>query len=405
MKILLLSLIFEPDVCSGSYIFSDLATEFVKMGHEVKVITTTPHYDEKNAFEKRKLLTKTKYKWLYKSNYNGAEVFHINVKPKKGNIIDRFVTFYKLQTKALKIAKKLKLDADVIYSQTPPMTIGMYANKIARLIGCKSVNILQDLWVDAVYRKKKISKFLYRILLKIEKKILLKSSVITTLSDEMKQVVDSKTSHKKAAFVIPNFVNTSIYKPLTKNYRREFGFTDEDFIISYVGNIGKAQDLTPLLDIAKIDQKIKIVIAGNGALENYYKEICKNESIKNVKFLGYVSRDESVKINSISDMCSIMLANHVTSTSFPSKVYTIMACGKPILLSCNQESSIANFVKNNQIGMLFDKEELLKIFKSRDYSKLYKYGQNGLKLSAEKYTCSVVAKQYLDVVRLWKKTF
>lgn len=400
MKILLFSLIFEPDVCSGSYIFSDLATEFVKMGHEVKVITTTPHYDEKNAIEKRKLLTKTKYKWLYKSNYNGAEVFHIDVKPRKGNTIDRLITFYKFQTKSLKIVKKLHLDADVIYSQTPPMTIGLYANRIAKFTHSKSVNILQDLWVDAVYRKGKISKFLYNILLKIEKKILLKSSYVTTLSNEMKQVVDKKMNCKKTSFIVPNFVNNDIYKPLVKNYRSEFGYGDDDFIISYVGNIGKAQDLTPLLNIAKRDKRIKILVAGNGALENHYKEICRNESIDNVKFLGYVSREESVKINSISDMCSIMLANHVTSTSFPSKVYTIMACSKPILLSCNKESSIANFVIDNKIGILFDENDLLTISENRENDKLRVYGENGLKLSKEKYSCSVVAKQYLDLINL-----
>ena len=52
MKILLYSLVFAPDISSNSFLFTDLAKEFKKQGHEVAVITTTPHYDEKNALEK-----------------------------------------------------------------------------------------------------------------------------------------------------------------------------------------------------------------------------------------------------------------------------------------------------------------------------------------------------------------
>lgn len=400
MNIILFSLIFEPDVCSGSYIFSDLASEFIKLGHKVTVITTTPHYDEKNAIEKRKLLTKTKYKWLFKSNYNGAEVHHINVKPRKGNIINRFMTFYKLQTKSLKIVKKLNLKADVIYSQTPPMTIGRYANKIANHLNAKSVFIVQDLWLDAVYQKRKIPKFLYKILLSIEKKEMLESTLVTTLSSEMKEVIANKLENKKTVFVVPNFANTKIYQPLATNYRKQIGYLDTDFVISYVGNIGNAQDLSPLILLAKKNKNIKILIAGNGTKEAHYKHIVEEEKLENIKFLGYVSREETVKINSMSDICAVMLAQHINSYSFPSKIYTIMACEKPILLSSQLDSATSKFVLENKIGLVCDvndKNAFCNI--NFDKTKLQIYARNGRRLVNEKFSSLAVAKEYLELVK------
>lgn len=400
MNIILFSLIFEPDVCSGSYIFSDLASEFIKLGHKVTVITTTPHYDEKNAIEKRKLLTKTKYKWLYKSNYNGAEVFHIDVKPRKGNTIDRLITFYKFQTKSLKIVKKLHLDADVIYSQTPPMTIGRYGNKIAKLVNGKSVFIIQDLWLDAVCQKNKLPRLICKILSSVEKKEMLNSTFVTTLSPEMKEVIEKKLDSKKRIFVIPNFANTKIYHPIEKNYRNEYGYADNDIIISYVGNIGNAQDLAPLIEFAKSNNNIKILIAGNGTKEVYYKDIVKKEKITNIKFLGYVSREETVKINAISDLCAVMLAKHINSFSFPSKIYTIMACKKPILLSSQLDASASNFVEKNKIGFVCDvndKKSFEKIV--LDKKILKSMADNGYKVVEDEYSCSAVAKKYLELIK------
>ena len=404
MNIILFTLIFEPDTCAGSYIFSDFATELIKRGHKVTVITTTPHYDEKNAEQKKKTLISGEKKYYYKSNFNGAEVYHIDVGTKKGNFLNRIKTFFLFQTKAVKIVKKMRIPCDVIYSQTPPMTIGGFANKIAKFKRAKSVLIVQDLWLDAVYNKGKINKFLYKILSFFERRDLKRTTYITTLSSEMKNVLVQKTKNKKEVFIIPNFVNDNIYYPINNISKKDLGFNENKFTVSYVGNIGKAQNLMPLIYLAENNHDVEVIVAGNGVDEAKYKNIVEEKGLQNFKFLGYVSREKSASINAVSDICCIMLGEHVVSTSFPSKLYTIMGMGKPVLVSSSKHSSVAKFVLEENIGVHCDVKEKQSIINEvekciKNREKISDMGHKALLLCKEKYTSSVVCDEYLSLVK------
>lgn len=405
MNIILYTLIFPPDTCSNSYIFSDLALEFKKRGHNVSVVTTTPHYDEFNAEQKTKELIKSEKKWFFKSDFFGIPVYHIKVGLKKGNFFQRIKTFYAFQFKALKLIKTTKIKADVVYCQTPPMTIGFFANKISKYLGAKSVFINQDLWLDAIYKKKKIGKNLYKILSRFEKKEMISSTYVTSISDYMKNEIERKLNNKKKVCLVPNFANTELYKPVFENYRQRYNLSDSDFVVSYVGNIGKAQNLNPLIEIALKFPNVKILLAGNGTeLEKYTKTIL-DKNINNIQYLGYVSREESVIINSVSDLCCILLGQHVVNTSFPSKVYTIMACGKPCFVSSNISSEVYNFVSKSDIGYCTNVNDTDNVLNTINYcihhkDELKKRGDNGLALVKTKYSVGKVADMYLDLLKV-----
>ena len=404
MKILLYSLIFAPDVCSNAYVFSDMAREMKRQGHDVSVITTTPHYDEATSAQKKEALSFGKKSWYRMSNYNGIPVFHINVAPRKGGIKQRLETFYKFHKYAPKIIKEEQLHADVVIAQTPPMTVGLVCKKMARMMNAKSLLILQDLWLDAMVNRGKIKGLIKGVLEKIERYEYRQIDAVSTISDVMADKVKPKVKDTKKIHVIPNFVDTSIYHPIEvdNDIRAQYGLSEHDFVISYVGNIGNAQDLTPLIECAKAQPDIKVLIAGNGVKEHEFRE--KAKGVSNVKFLGFVPREETLLINAVSNVCMVMLASHVVATSFPSKTYTIMAMAKPIVITCGEGSAAGTFIEENKIGWAINSDDIegfnrLISHLSTNREVLKEYGENAFNVIQKGYSEKVVVEQYSDLIK------
>lgn len=408
MKILLYSLIFAPDVCSNAYVFSDMAKEMKRQGHNVTVITTTPHYDEKTSAQKKAALLPGQKLYYRRSVFEGIQVYHIDVPPKKGSRVDRVKTFYRLHKYATRVIKDENIEADIVLAQTPPPIIAAVdCHRLAKKLHAKSVLILQDLWVDSMVKKGKLKEPFRTILQSVERKQYNKLDAVCTISAVMANVVSQKLDTKERLHIIPNFVDTTVYHPtaVTPEMRAKYGISENDFVISYVGNIGNAQDLMPLLEYAKAHQNdnIKVLIAGNGTKEEYYRQMM--DGVGNVKFLGYVPREETLQINAVSDVCLVMLAKHVIETSFPSKIYTIMAMRKPILITCGAKSAAGQFIEENSVGWSVRTDssnefeqvmrELIKKPKAIDT-----YGENALKLIHSEYSQNVVIEKY---IKLFKK--
>lgn len=404
MKVLLYSLIFPPDTCSNSFVFADLAKGLIEAGDQVVVVTTTPHYDEEHALKKKNQLEIGAKKWYRKSIYKGASVFHIDVATTKGGTLQRLITFFRFHHFAKSILRIEKIEADVVIAQTPPMTIGLDTIALANKLKASSVLVLQDLWLDAMVDSGKIKGPLKQLLRFVEKWEYRKINTVTTIDKSMALRIEEISGVKPQ--IIPNFVDTELFYPISpkKSIYIKYGMDESDFIISYVGNIGEAQDLEPLLSYAKYNPKVKILIAGNGVKENYYRSMAVQNKLNNVLFLGYVTREEAAEINAISTICSVMLAKHVFATSFPSKIYSIMAMARPIFICCMPDNSAGRFVEENKIGWHASTVNLQQVNKMFDYISLHREecverGKNGYNLIKRDYALENIVNRYRAIYR------
>ena len=403
-KILLHSLLFSPDATANSYIFSDLAIELQKLGHEVSVITTTPHYGVLKENIQKQPLLKGKNKWYKISDFhNGIKCMHIVVPTEKGGMKQRAITYVKFHHYAQKLVKIEEIKADIVISQSPPLTIGLVGAKIAKKLKAKSVYVVQDLFPDGPIEQGKIkNKALIWILRKLEKKVYRKNSALVAISEGIQKNLSKRVPKGKNVTLIPNFVNTEIYRP--HPYDIEYSEAHQlqgKFVISYVGNIGNAHDLSPLIEAAVSlrDRNIEFLIAGNGIKQKYYEDMAREKHAENIRFLGYVQREETVKINSVSDLCLVMLASHVKGTSFPSKIYTLMGMKKPILLMSSKECDASNFVEKNGIGVFVengDTDGFISKIKElcNDSNRLEEFGKRGLDLVIKEYSKEKIGDCY-----------
>lgn len=399
MNILLYSIIYPPDVCSNAFVFADLTDEFLRRGHQVTVITTTPHYGGSADG-----LSDGKTRWYRKSEFHGATVYHICVGGEKGDVFRHLDTYAKFHHYALRLKKVEKFTVDVVISQTPPPILaGHTARRLGKQLDAKTVLILQDAWVDNILRHRRIGKMPYRILSAIEKTVYKKQDAVITLSEDMANTVRPKIGSERL-YVIPNPVNTEIYRPKenTAELKKKYNINDADFVVSYAGNLGAAQDLHPLIEYAKTKPDVKVLIAGNGKREAEFREA--TDGADNIVFLGYISREETTEVNAVSDVCMVMLSDYITDTCFPSKLPTIMAMGKPVALCCRANCGVSRYVTENGIGLVSDvnrPEEFARMMERfREDSALQKQcAENAYRAALRDFSLQSIGEQYERLLR------
>lgn len=412
-KVLMHSLLFSPDATANSYIFSDIASQLQINNHEVSVITTTPHYGVlKENLEKQPLMPGKK-KWYKASDFHGIKCFHIVVPSEKGGMMQRLTTFLKFHYFALKLLKVEHINADVVLTQSPPLTIGIVNGLIARKLKAKGIYVVQDLFPDGPIVQGKIKNpLLIFVLRKLERSVYKLNDCVVAISEGIRNNLLNRVPQKTELAIIPNFVDTDIYRPMKKNEVEVAGCNfGNKFVVSYVGNIGNAHDLTPIFECAKAmeNENTEFIIAGNGIKEEYYRGLAKKMNLSNVHFLGYVQRDETVKINAMSDVCLVMLAEHVKGTSFPSKTYTIMGSGKPVLICCSKGCDAMEYVNKNEIGWSVpcgDIDGFIRLMREirNEPEEIKSRGEKAYKLVMKENTKEAVGSAYSALInRLIKK--
>jgi len=402
-NVLLHTLLFPPDGNSNAYIFGDIALELQKHGHKVTVITTTPHYSILHENLEQQPFTDGEKSWYKKSRFQGMECYHIVVPSEKGSMMQRLMTYINFHRRALKLSKDNNIEADVVITQSPPLSIGVVNALVAKNKRAKSVYVVQDLFPDGPIAQGKIkSKFIIKILRAIEKYVYKNNDAIIAISDGIKGHLGQRVPKKNLLRTIPNFVDTEIYHPMPKeNPLAEKFDVKGKFIISYVGNIGNAHDLSPILYCAKELQglNIEFIIAGSGIKKDFYESKAREDNLKNVKFIGYQKREDTPLINAFSDICLVMLAPHVKGFSFPSKIYTLMGMAKPIIVMCSSECNAAEFITKTKSGWAVESgrcEEFTALVREL-YNKpvlLNQFGSNSLSVVEAGYTKEYVGRMY-----------
>ena len=348
MDILMYSLIFPPDVCSNAYVFADLADELQRRGHTVSVITMIPHYGGDGSG-----LTPGKKSWYRCGNYHGMRTYHICTAEKKGGTVRQLRRFAEFFYYGMKLLREESLTADVVLTQTPPpVLIASVCSRMAKMLHARSALVIQDMWTNDLHTEGKLSDGAFRAVNAIERKLYSQLDGIVTISPYMAEKVRQKINDDLPLAVIPNPVNCQLYHPVgdTETLRRKYDIGESDFVVSYVGNLGSAQDLRPLFRYARehLNDGVVILIAGNGTCEDFVKT--QSEGLPNVRFLGYVPREVTTELNAVSDVCTVMLDEVITATSFPSKLCTVMAMGRPVALSCRSDCALRAYFAENEIG-------------------------------------------------------
>jgi glycosyltransferase involved in cell wall biosynthesis len=403
-KILIYTLVFSPDQVSNAYVLMNLARELQKMGHEIKILTTTPHYQPPNESEQQ-LLFRYIGSWIFKSDFEGIPCYHIKVPKTKGKLLKRIYTTCLFHLRSLWFGKRNELECDIVLTITPPLTMGIIGHKLAKFHNAKSIFVVTDLLSDNLNSNIK-ELFCIPIVRWIESYAFHKNDAIVAVTNSSVKLIGEKFHQNKILKEISDSVDTNIYRLLPRNniFSNTHNWNDK-FIVSYIGNIGKYQDFSLFPDVVKkcVDIPIKFIIAGGGLK---YTELNRQASeLKSPHWEVWEYQPISLTpiMNASSDLCLVLLSPCVTKGSFPSKLYTIMACGRPVLFYGHCDTDIGRLIRENKIGWTVetgDIEGFVQVIHDAYENRylLEDMGKNALALAQNKYSALVVAKQYHELI-------
>lgn len=404
-KILIHSLIFSPDGVSTAYLYNDIARAFKKAGYEVVVLSTTPHF---NLVEEQ--LKKQPMKWgiwgLYKkSNFEGIPVYHIPQKKFKSTLL-RLIGFVYWHIISFLLGLSVK-NLDVILSPSPPLTIGRLNNWLGKLKGCKVVYNVQEIYPDILNKPE--TSLIHRYLRGMEKRVYNKSTAVTTIDQVFYNTIIGRFNDRSKLHIIPNFVDTELYHSgVSTEALDENLFPKNDNIkLLYAGNIGFAQDWKPLIRLAEKtkDMPVEYFLIGMGVKKQWVIEQKTTLGLDKLHILDYQPRQLMPAILAYSDLQYIFMTPEQEGMGFPSKVYTIMACGRPLLVCSGKDTPIVNFL--NPIGCakivtehdLEKKTDEMALWLSAiTREKLQEMGAKGESTIKAQYTKEIVTQQYVDLI-------
>jgi len=407
-RVLIHTLVFSPDGVSTAYLYNDIAQRLHERGYEVVVLTTTPHFNIIPEQIKEQPMKWKVWGFCKVSNYNGMKVLHVPQKKFKSTIL-RILGFCYWHIVSFFIGLMIK-HVDLILSPSPPLSVGWMNLGLAKLKGCKVIYNVQEIYPDILKLK---SGFVLKFLRRMERKVYNHSDAVTTIDKVFYDTIAPRFKDQSKVHIIPNFVDTGLYRALNNVQVNSlldsalFPKTDSIKLL-YAGNIGHMQAWEPLIALAEKtkDLNVEYFVIGEGAQRGYVASEIENRKLEKLHLLPYQPRDLMPAILSYSDASFIFMAPGQDGDGFPSKVYTIMACERPMLILSGENTPIINFLKDKNCAKLiteqnFEKkvDEMDKWLRSVTKEELAQLGKNGLAEIQAKYTKEKVTDMYVDLVK------
>jgi glycosyltransferase involved in cell wall biosynthesis len=404
-KILIHSIVFSPDGVSTAYLYNDIALGFKNAGYEVVVLTTTPHYNLIETALHKQPLNRKLFGLFYESVFYGIRVIHVPLKKYKSTII-RILSFINWHFLSLIIGLSIK-KVDFILSPSPPLSIGLISILIAKKNRAKFIYNVQEIYPDLLIKNGALkSNIIINSLKWLEKYVYNHVSAVITIDQKFYDQIVDRFNEKDKLKIIPNFVDTELYKPISKEVELSNPFKKDPHKVRllYAGNIGFYQDWEPILFAAKKlrDTNIEFWIIGEGVKKEYLIKEVEKHNLTNIKVLPYQDRELMPLINSFADIHFISISKAMEQEGFPSKVYTIMACSKPMIVITGENTPLYNFLKSLNCSILITNNRNEEFVNSitelaNNESKKQELAQNGYDIIQQYYTKGKVVAQYLNL--------
>jgi len=321
---------------------TELALELQALGHQVTVLTTTPHYNVEPEARARQPLSRRWVGLLYTSDCQGIKVYHAAIPVKGDRVGARLLDYLRFHAISTLAGLTVAGDYDVLLVPSPPLTIGLSAWILGLLRRVPFVYNVQEIYPDvAVSLGVLRNRWLIGGFEMMERFIYRRAHSITVISEWFRRRLLAKGVPAAQLSMIPNFVDTDFMQPGVKAnaFAHAHNLADR-FVVLYAGNIGLTQGFEIIIEAARQLTHLpdlRFVIVGDGTRRGWLEEQLKLHALHNVVLLPYQPRSVVPQIYAASDLCLVPLKRGTAQETFPSKIYTIMAAGRPVIASADSE--------------------------------------------------------------------
>lgn len=332
---------FAPDTAPTGTVMTRIVEELALLGHELHVVTSLPWYAH------HRVDPAWRGRWFRTERTTWGTVTRVHPFPgeDKRNLLRRAVGFAGFSVLAglagLRAGGWFRR-ADAVFAMSPPLSLGLTGWLVGLLRGAPLLFNVQDVFPDAAVRTGAITNRRIILLARwLERLSYERAAAVTVLSDDLRNNVAAKVGvdHLHRIHVIPNFVDTDRIRPTDRmtDYRTQLGIGDEPVVL-YAGNVGFSQSLHLVVGAATRCPDIVFVVNGEGAARLDLERSAAD--LRNVRFVDYQPIERLPEVLATGDVHVVPLRAGLGDVSVPSKTYSSLAAGRPVVAAIDVDSEI-----------------------------------------------------------------
>jgi colanic acid biosynthesis glycosyl transferase WcaI len=351
MNLLILCPHFAPDVAPTGEVMTSIVGGLVDLGHRVHVVTALPWYTHHTV----------EPEWqghaVRHEDTEWGRITRVHPFPtSKTNVPARAAAFTGFTALSSAMAATTRPAPDLVLAMSPPLTLGPAAWGVARTRRAPLVFNVQDVFPDVAVELGVLTD--RRVIAAaewVERAVYRGSDAVTVLSDDLRDNVAAKLrgDRPERVRVIPNFVDTAWIRPAPKDnsYRREYGLEGRT-VVMYAGNVGMSQSLDLVVAAAVAmahDPSVVFVVNGGGSARAALERSA--AGLPNIRFVDMQPKSRLPEVLAAADVHVVPLKRGLARSSVPSKLYSILAAGRPIVASVDPGTEVARVVDRAGAGV------------------------------------------------------
>jgi colanic acid biosynthesis glycosyl transferase WcaI len=332
MRILLINQFFWPDQAATSQMLGDLAQGLADRGHEVHAICSDAGYSKAATCAAPPVT-----------------IHRIKCLPFMRGRIGRILCYLSFYIGAAFLGLFVPR-ADLVITLTTPPLISLLGTLIKMLRGSRhfiwEMDVYPDVAIDLNYfAAGGVADRVTGVLADFSRR---RADGIVALGECMKDRLVRRGIPAGKISVADNWANGQDIYPV-----RRLGGGEGRLVLLYSGNFGLAHDFETLAGAIRTlneDDRFSFVFAGDGPLKRKLAVLCQQENIHSVEFRPFVGRAELCDSLAAGDIGVVTQAGACCGSVVPSKIYGLLAAGRPVLFIGPQEATPARIVEQFQCG-------------------------------------------------------
>jgi len=416
MKILYASQYYPPEMGAPAARVSELSRHWVKLGHQVSVLTGFPnHLTGVVPPEYREKFRRL----IYREWVDGIHVVRTWLLPLANRRSHERVLNYSSFCLSSSLRGSFLSGHDVVIATSPQLLVGVTGWWLSKVKGIPFVLEIRDLWPESITASgvgndtsvlarflSSLSGFLYRTC----------DHLVVVTPAFKNDIINKYGIPPEKISVVENGVEPGLFTPggCSDKVKSELGVSGR-FVVSHIGTMGLAHGLRTMVEAAARLQRdypdIQFLLVGEGADKEALSKIALSRGLANIRFLPKQPREKMPDIIRASEVCLVLLKKaEVFKTVIPTKMLEFMACGRPIILGVDGQAR--QVMEEAEAGIFVEPEDpnalvqaVTQLYHNSDLRRTL--GRNGRHFIVKHLSRKKMAEQYIsvleEVILKWKK--
>jgi glycosyltransferase involved in cell wall biosynthesis len=356
MRILYVSQYFPPEMGAPSARVSQMSAHWRALGHDARVLTGFPHHPGGTVYPE---FRRRFWKGFDTETSNGVPVYRtwLYPAPNRGTL-RRSASYASFALSAALRGRRLDFHPEVVIGTSPQLLCAQAACWVARHHRARFVFEVRDLWPESLVAVKACApdSLLYRSLDRIAARLYRDAWKTVVVTEEFRRRLLERGLEDSRLAVVKNGVDTEMFSPDVEPTRHPEW--DGKFLVSYIGTLGMAHGVSTILRAAerlRARRDIHFLIIGNGAERDNLLRQWRDSRLDNVTFLGQLPWAAVPSYLALSDASIVhLMRDPLFETVLPSKIFEIMAVGRPVVLGVRGEAE--RLIDEAQAGLACEPE-------------------------------------------------